>query len=64
MAVTEEGSSWSKARKIGMLEVNMLNRQLHTTNKYRMEIVLKEYLPTRKCKYPSTSFAIRQRGCY
>ena len=38
-AVTHEGSSWSKARKIGMLEVNMLNTALNAAKRQGMKPV-------------------------
>ena len=33
MAVTLEGSSWSKARNIGMLEINILGTQFDAAKK-------------------------------
>ena len=36
-AVTNEGSNWSNARKIGMLDVNILTSQLNEASKYRFE---------------------------
>lgn len=61
VAAADENSSWSKARKIGMLKANMLDRQLDTAKEWNFfSRGHLEYLPTGKWK--CTSIAIKKGG--
>lgn len=61
VAVTHDGSSWEKARKMGILEANMLGAQLGAAADTWDEVFF-NYECARRGKHRRVFLAVRKRG--